>query len=236
MGFLVLQPPYFIIKISFSVHLVPLPYGRFPDGSYLALIRRKVEDPARFKGGRKAYRHVECIVRVIDVQIPGFRPFRLITNLLDRNISAKELVRHYHKRWDIEIGYDEIKTHQCATLRGQAPTILRSKRSDLIEQELYALLITYNLTRWLMLQAAKENGVDPLQISFLYSLHWIIDAAEHMDYSDLQKRSAQHKYLYRLIADSLIDRPRRPRVNPRVIKEWRLNNLPIWYGSVIPLG
>lgn len=31
--------------------------------------------------------------------------------------------------------YDEIKTHQCATLRGQVPTIIRGKRSDLVEQE-----------------------------------------------------------------------------------------------------
>ena len=45
-------------------------------------------------------------------------------------ISSENLNRN-HKRWDIEIVYDEIKTHQCATLRGQMPTIIRSKRSDL---------------------------------------------------------------------------------------------------------
>ncbi len=33
-----------------------------------------------------------------------------IPNLMDPEITAKEIVIHYHKRWDIEIAYDEIKT------------------------------------------------------------------------------------------------------------------------------
>jgi hypothetical protein len=210
---------HFIMKVSSSVHVTPLRRGRFPDGSYLAVIRGKIEAPARSRSKRKAYCHLAYLVRVIDVQIPGFRPFRLITNLLDHSISAKELVRHYHQRWDIELGYDEIKTHQCATLRGQAPTILRSKRADLVEQELYALLITYNLTRCLMLQAAKEHGVDPLKISFLDTLQWIVEAVAQMDHTNSEQHTTrQHKYLHRLISESLIDRPRRLRTNQRVIK------------------
>jgi IS4 transposase len=49
------------------------------------------------------------IVRVIEYQIPGFRPCRLITSILEEEISARELVIHYHRRWDIEISFDEIK-------------------------------------------------------------------------------------------------------------------------------
>jgi hypothetical protein len=56
------------------------------------------------------------IVRIIEYQIPGFRPAWLLTTILDPQISAKELVLHYPKCWDIEIAFDEIKTHQCATL------------------------------------------------------------------------------------------------------------------------
>ena len=47
------------------------------------------------------------IVRVIDYAIPGFRPVRLMTNILDLDLTARELALHYHKRWDIEITYDE---------------------------------------------------------------------------------------------------------------------------------
>ncbi len=67
----------------------------------------------------------------------------------------------YHKRWDIELCLDEIKTHQCATLRGQMPTLFRSKLPELVEQELYAMMIVYNLLRELMLQAARASSTRP---------------------------------------------------------------------------
>ncbi len=185
-----LEGHQYIMKIAKHIGLNPIKGSIFSDGSYLA----------QYQG---------IGVRVINVQIKGFRPFRLITSFLDESISALEIVRHYHKRWDIEISYDEIKTHQCATLRGLAPTIFRSKRADLVEQELYALLISYNMTRWLMFQAASEHGVKALELSFLDSLQWIIDAVNQVDV---------HNYLSKLISESGIDRPRRNRVNPRVVK------------------
>lgn len=202
----------FIMKLSKSIKLWAIKGSHLPDGSYLAVIKGKIEDPAGSTNGPKKWIKVEVIVRVIVFQIPGFRSVRLITTILDPAITAKEIVIHYHKRWDIELAYDEIKTHQCATLRGQMPTIIRSKRADLVEQELYAMLITYNLIRSLIFEAACKHGKNPLLISFLDSLQLIIDAAPFMSQRD------QFDYLLELIADSPIDRPRRPRVNPRVVK------------------
>ncbi len=188
-----------------------------PDGSYLAIIKGKIQDPAGPANGRKKWKKVTTIVRVIVFQIKGFRPVRLITTILDPAITAKEIIIHYHKRWDIEIAYDEIKTHQCATLKGEMPTTIRSKRSDLVEQELYAMLIMYNLIRSLIYEAASKQGKDPLLISFLDSLQLIIDAAPFM--SNTQKyEKGMFDYLLELIADSPIDRPRRPRINSRVVK------------------
>jgi hypothetical protein len=157
-------------------------------------------------------------VRVIRVEIPGFRPFWLMTNLLDPAISAYDIAVHYHRRWDLEIAYDEIKTHQCATLRGQSPTTFRSKRPDLVEQEIYALAIMYNLVRTLISQAATAHGQDPLAISFLDALQHIIDAAPLLTASSPAHREHKRPYLLAVIADCLIDRPRRPRLNPRVVK------------------
>ena len=205
----------FIMKVSNSVKLCPS--SHIPDGSYLAVIEGKIQDLSGSANGRKKWKKVKITVRVIIFQVPGFRPVRLITNILDPAIPAKEIVMHYHKRWDIEIAYDEIKTHQCATLRGQMPTIIRSKRADLVEQELYAMLITYNLIRSLIYEAASKHNKDPRLISFLDSLQLIIDAAPIMSYIQGDKRN-RFDYLLSLIADSLIDRPRRPRVNPRVVK------------------
>ena len=64
------------------------------------------------------------------------------------------------------------------------PTIIRSKRSDLVEQELYAILITYNMIRSLIYEAASKHGKDPRFISFLDTLQLIIDAVPFM--SDTQ--------------------------------------------------
>jgi hypothetical protein len=153
----------------------------------------------------------------IRLEIPGFRPFTLITNILDETITARELALHYHKRWDIEIAYDEIKTHQCATLRGQAPTTFRSKRPDLVEQELYAMLIMYNLVRLLIRQAAEKHGKDPCAISFLDAVQHLIDAAPLMTAEETAQKS-RFEYLLAVLADCEIDRPRRPCVSPRVVK------------------
>ena len=106
----------FIMKVSSTVKLCAVSGSHMPDGSYLTVIKGKIEDPAGSTNGRKKWNKVETVVRVIVFQIPGFRPVRLITRILDPAITAREIIIHYHKRWDIEIAYDEIKTHQCATL------------------------------------------------------------------------------------------------------------------------
>lgn len=139
--------------------------------------------------------------------------------MIDPAISALALVRHYHQRWDIELCLDELKTHQCATLRGQLPTLFRSKRPELVEQELYALLITYNLIRELMMQAAKDTDTDPRCLSFLACLHLIIDAVPQISKPlSSQQQQAHHDYLLLLLRQATIDRPRRQRDNPRVVK------------------
>jgi len=191
-----------------------------PDGSHLAQVTKKVEDPNAppMKTGCRRWKKVHMTVRVIRFQIPGFRPVTLITNILDPTISARELALHYHKRWDIEIAYDEIKTHQCTTLRGQSPTTFRSKRPDLVKQELYALLITYNLVRMLIREAAEEHDKDPCLISFLDSLQHIIAAAPLVTADQPDRREDKLAYLLALISDCDIDRPRRFRINPRVVK------------------
>jgi hypothetical protein len=135
----------FLLKVSSHP---PLPVlQRLPDGSYRSQMQGKILDPDRSTANRCKWRTETLSVRVIAYQIPGFRPARLVTNLLDVSISAKDLVIQYHKRWDIELCYDEIKTHQCATLRGHMPTLFRSKSPELVEQELYAMMLVYNLLR-----------------------------------------------------------------------------------------
>lgn len=207
----------YILKIAKSVKLKQIPGTLMADGSYQAKIYGKLVASKNPNNNRKKWEKVEIVVRVINFQIPGFRPVRLITNLLDPEITAKEIVIHYHKRWDIEMAFDEIKTHQCATLKGQTPTVLRSKRSDLAKQELYCILIMYNLIRTLILEATQSEDADPLSISFLETLDLIVQAVPLMGMMTGNKEEV-HAFLLTMIANSKIERPRRPRRNPRVIK------------------
>ena len=215
---LVQRGQFLIIKVPSHVNLQFV--KRLPDGSFMARISDKIEDlvKPRTRTGRKRWKNVSIMVRAIRIQIPGFRPFVLITNIMDPDISAREIGLHYHKRWDIEIAYDEIKTHQCATLKGYAPTTFRSKRPDLVEQELYAILIMYNSVRLIIAQAAEECGAEPQSISFLDSLHHIIESTPLMAVEDEKEIHLSFAYLLEIIRRSEIDRPRRHRINPRVIK------------------
>ena len=203
------------MKVAKSVKLKPIPDSQMPDGSYLSILKGKIIESVDPNTDRKKWKKVEITVRVIEFCIPGFRPVRLITTLLDSAITAKEIVVHYHKRWDIEIAFDEIKTHQCATLKGHIPTIFRSKRADFVEQELYCILISYNLIRSLIIEAVDKNGGDPLLISFLDTMQVIFEYAAIPETNNAKEARG---YMLQLIEESKIDRPRRPRRNERAVK------------------
>jgi len=190
----------YVLKIAKSVKLKKISGSVIGDGSYLAKIVGKTIVGKNPKNGQNKWKKVEIIVRVIHFQIPGFQPVRLITNILDSEITAKEIAIHYHKRWDIEMAFDEIKTHQCATLKGHSPTVLRSKRSDLVKQELYCVFIMYNLIRTLICKATQNEDADPLSISFLETLDLIVQAVPLMNMMTGNSEEG-HIFLLKMIAN-----------------------------------
>jgi hypothetical protein len=109
------------------------------------------------------------IARAIRYQRKGFSPSTLLTSLLDPvQFPAAEVVAMYHERWEIELAYDEIKTHLLAR-----EETIRSRTPDGVRQELWAIALTYNLVRLEMERAAIAAGVPPTRISFVNSLHLI---------------------------------------------------------------
>lgn len=109
------------------------------------------------------------VVRVIEYQISGGERVRLFVSLLDPVAHpAQELIALYHERWELEIGFDELKTHML-----ERKECLRSKKPEGVYQELWAQLLTYNLVRREMLLAAQAHGLAPKRISFRSSLLWI---------------------------------------------------------------
>jgi hypothetical protein len=53
---------------------------------------------------------------------------------------ANELVELYHQRWELEVGFDEIKTHML-----ERKESLRSKKLEGVYQELWGLRIPLDL-------------------------------------------------------------------------------------------
>lgn len=136
---------------------------RLSDGSYLSHIypsekaRRNDTNPEQ--------------VRVVEYQLEGVEDaepiYRLITTILDpKKAPAHELAALYHERWEIETALGEFKTH----LRGGADIVLRSKRPDLVIQELYGLLLAHFAIRGLMHEAALEHKRDPDELSFTHAV------------------------------------------------------------------
>lgn len=110
-------------------------------------------------------------MRAIPYQRRGFPPQILLTSLLDpRAFPAKEVIELYHERWEIELGYDEVKTEML-----EREETLRSKSPTLVNQELWGLLVIYNLVRLEIERAAELAGVPPKRISFVWALRLIRD-------------------------------------------------------------
>jgi len=110
-------------------------------------------------------------VRAIRYQRKGYPPRTLLTSLVDADrYPASELRVLYHERWEIELGFGELKTDMLQRLEA-----IRSRRPETVAQELWGLLLAYNLIRLEMERVADETGVSPIRISFVAALRLVID-------------------------------------------------------------
>jgi hypothetical protein len=135
---------------------------RLDDGSFLSRLYPSSDHRQRDRDG--------LTVRVIEYRMPGVpggdRIYRLVTTLLDdRAAPAAELAALYHERWEDETVLAEVKV----TMPGGRP-ILRSRRPDLIRQEVYGLLLTHFAIRQLMYEASQRAGCDPDTLSFVQTI------------------------------------------------------------------
>lgn len=127
----------------------------FDDGSYLSKLYPSPNDRRKDING--------ITIRVIEYRLKGGREkYVLITSILNSVLApAAELAAAYHERWEIEMGYDEIKNHLK-----EPGECLRSKTPELVIQEFYGYLMTHFTIRSLMHQAALKNACDPDALSF----------------------------------------------------------------------
>ena len=132
-----------LVEMKFSQHAHELD-GSLPDGGAWAM-------------------------RAIKYKRRGFRPQTLLTSLVDaKKYPAAQVVELYHERWELELGFDEVKTEML-----EREEAIRSQRPAGVEQELWGLMLAYNLVRLEMEHVAREARVTPSRISFIAALRFI---------------------------------------------------------------
>lgn len=150
-------------------------------------------------------RLIKCMV--------GGKPRQFLTSLCDAHrFPAREIAAYYMQRWEIELGFREIKQG----MQKNAAT-LRSKLPELIRQEVWGMLIAYNLLRHEIGQMASELQVPPQRLSFQWLALAITTALYHWP---LQTPGTFPKRLALLHqqARSYLLPERRTRAYPRTVK------------------
>ncbi len=108
--------------------------------------------------------------RLLTKTVKG-KPVQILTSMTDiRRYPSADIVDLYTYRWEIELGYREMKqhlTHNRLTLRSKLP--------DMVRQELWGILLAYNLLRFQMAQMAYSmKGIEPNELSFTLAAAFLI--------------------------------------------------------------
>lgn len=152
--------------------------------------------------------------RLIQVSGEDGQVRRFITSMLDPEwFGAPEMAQLYCQRWEIELGFREIKQ----SLQ-QGASVLRSKQPELVTQEVWGVLIAHTLLRRWMRLMAQHAGVEPVRISFHTARHAIVGAINTVH---LARAGTLPQHLQRLLdqARYYVLPPRRAgRSFPRVVK------------------
>ena len=135
----------------------------------------------------------------------------LITTLTDaRAVSKQELAQLYRYRWHVELDLRAIKTVMQMD-------ILRCKTPAMVEKEIAAHLLAYNLVRAVMAQAADVANLLPRQLSFKAALQLLNAFEMNLRHCPRQRLARRHAPLIAGIASCRL-RHRPGRVEPRVVK------------------
>lgn len=167
---------------------------------------------------RKKYPDLPQVVlaRAITYRKSNFPERTLLTSMQDsQRFSAASIIALYHERWELEIGNDEIKTHLLD--RQEA---IRSRTPVGVRQEIWGILIAYNLVRVEMERAADEAKVEPTQISFVNAVAlirycWLISTTRPLAPGRIPERLLSLRRQLRLL---LLPPRRSERRAPRVVK------------------
>jgi hypothetical protein len=162
----------------------------------------------------------EMLVRILQYQLPGYRPSWLITSLLDTTeFPYDELVGLYHERWRQETFHREWKhTLQLSNLRSQ--------RAQGLLKEVLVQLTLNNVIRWIMAEAAPPPQ-GPVNLSFLQATRLILASVAAMVTAPVGLLPELYRKLLQAIArESIVVRPGRS-----YTREWDSKGRPKGHGK-----
>ena len=127
----------------------------------------------------------------------------IVTNLDKDEFSMLDIKELYHLRWEIETSYRELKYDLDLNT-------LHSKKQNLIEQEIYAKILLYNLCSRVTngINISKRKCKYEYQLNYVRAFHII---REHL------KKTKVPSYICDVIAKEILP-IRRERQNKRKLK------------------
>jgi hypothetical protein len=161
----------------------------------------------------------------VRVRQRGFRTQALVVVTTLRDAAAypaADLADLYRLRWHAELDLRSLKE----TL---GMGVLRCKSPAMVRKEVWAHLLTYNLIRAVLAQAALEFGADPRELSFKGALQALTTFAERLLEATAETAAELYEWLLLTIgAHQVGDRPDRvePRARKRRPKEYPLLTKP----------
>ena len=162
--------------------------------------------------------------------------FKVITTMLDAGIDGGQIGPLYERRWDGEVDLRSIKS----TMRMD---ILRCKTPAMVEKEIWAHLLAYNLLRTVMAVAAVENNVEPRALSFKGAKQTLTAFAPKLEAATPEQRVGLVDALLKAVACHRVGnqpgrwepraRKRRPKPGNRLMQPRRVaklaRNRPKWF-------
>lgn len=166
-------------------------------------------------------KHIEA--RLVSKKVNG-KPIQILTSMVNPlRFPSADMVDLYSERWEIEVGYREMKQ----TLLN-SEYHLRSKKPDMVKQELWGILLGYNLLRYQMVKMSQTiEGLQPNQLSFTSCSLAIINMLYTMSLNSAGNIPRTIASLHANTAHYILPPKREDRRYPRVLR-YKSAKYPIW--------
>ena len=155
-------------------------------------------------------------MREADVQVEqkGFRTgkYIVVTNLIDaEEFPRKDLAELYRSRWHVEL---DFRTLKCILELDH----LSCRTPEMVEKEIWATFLAYNLVRLAIANACALHGGLPRQVSFTNAKEMIISGYKEMILANGETKDAiREDTMESMVKHRVGNRP--DRIEPRRVKK-----------------